>query len=123
MALREKSDRDSARANGIDVVEWPFANLADHARYEAECRRALALGCVGKVGSPSRQAMIAMRCFSPVREEVERAQRMEVAYRAAVAAGDGAISVRGEMVDAASVRIARRAIEFEERIKAATAEQ
>lgn len=113
----------SARANGIDVVDGPFANLADHARYEAECRRALALGCVGKWALHPAQAMIAMRCFSPVREEVERAQRMEVAYRAAVAAGDGAIQFEGEMVDAASVRIARRAIEFEERIKAATAEQ
>jgi len=50
MALREKSDRDLARATGIStLVDGPFANLADPTRgYEAECSRALAARCVGK---------------------------------------------------------------------------
>jgi citrate lyase subunit beta/citryl-CoA lyase len=109
----------SARANGIDVVDGPFANLADHGLYETECRRALALGCVGKWALHPAQAEIAMRCFSPVKADVERARRLEAAYHAAVAAGEGALQFEGEMVDAASVRIARRAIEFDERIQVA----
>jgi len=113
----------SARANGIDVVDGPFANLADHARYEAECRRALALGCVGKWALHPGQAMIAMRCFSPVREEVERGATYGSRLSCAVAAGDGAIQFEVKWLTPRSVRIARRAIEFEERIKAATAEQ
>jgi citrate lyase subunit beta/citryl-CoA lyase len=53
--------------------------------------------------------------FSPTEKEVEWAKKVVAAYEEANAAGSGAISVEGQMVDAASIRMARNTLDVAQR--------
>ena len=101
----------AARANRIDPIDGPFANFRDGAGYGEECRRALALGCVGKWAIHPAQAEIAQAQFTPPADEVARARKLAAAYAKAVARGEGAVQVDGVMIDAASVRIVQNVID------------
>jgi citrate lyase subunit beta / citryl-CoA lyase len=94
----------AARAAGVDAIDSPFPNYGDPDAYRRECESASALGFDGKWCIHPSQIPIANQVFSPSQEEVERAQKTEAAYRAAEAAGTGAISVDGQLVDAAHMR-------------------
>ncbi|MDP3661066.1 CoA ester lyase [Phenylobacterium sp.] len=106
----------AARANGLDMVDGPFSDIGNRETFEEECRRALALGCVGKWALHPDQVEVAQRCFSPDPAAVERSRRMQSAYDEALKAGVGAIRFEGEMVDVATVRTARRVTEAADRI-------
>ncbi len=101
----------AARANRIDPIDGPFANFRDGAGYGEECRRALALGCVGKWAIHPAQAEIAQAAFTPPADEVARARKLAGAYAEAVARGEGAVQIDGVMIDAASVRIVQNVID------------
>ncbi len=101
----------AARANRIDPIDGPFANFRDGAGYGEECRRALALGCVGKWAIHPAQAEIAQAAFTPPADEVARARKLAGAYAEALARGEGAVQVDGVMIDAASVRIVQNVID------------
>lgn len=94
----------AARAAGVDAIDSPFPNYEDPDAYRRECESASALGFDGKWCIHPSQVPIANQVFSPSREEVEWAQKTEAAYRAAEAAGTGAISMDGQLVDAAHMR-------------------
>jgi citrate lyase subunit beta / citryl-CoA lyase len=94
----------AARTAGIAAIDSPFPNYQDPAAYADDCDRASVLGFDGKWCIHPSQVPIANQVFSPSREEVEWAQKTESAYRAAEAAGTGAISVDGQLVDAAHMR-------------------
>lgn len=106
----------AARARGIDFVDGPYVDLQNAAGYEEECRRALWLGAVGKWALHPSQAEIAMLCFSPDPSAVDYARRLQAAYAEATAAGQGAVRFEGEMIDAASLRVARRTLDFADAI-------
>lgn len=95
----------AARAAGIDAVDGPFANFKNEPAYRTECKRALALGMVGKWAIHPAQIDPALEIFSPRPQDVAFAREMAAAYEKAVAEGLGSINVRGMMVDAASIRI------------------
>jgi citrate lyase subunit beta/citryl-CoA lyase len=101
----------AARANRVDPVDGPFANFRDGDGYREECRRALALGCVGKWAIHPAQAEIAQSQFTPPADEVAKARALAAAYAEAVARGEGAIQIDGVMIDAASVRIVQNTID------------
>jgi citrate lyase subunit beta / citryl-CoA lyase len=94
----------AARAAAVDAIDSPFPDYQDPEAYRRECEMASALGFDGKWCIHPTQVPIANEVFSPSPEEVERALKMEAAYRAAEAAGTGAISVDGQLVDAAHMR-------------------
>ena len=52
-----------------------------------------------------------MEIFTPDEGAVEHARKYEAAYSEALSQGIGAITIDGEMVDAASIRIARNIFE------------
>lgn len=95
----------AARAAGIDAVDGPYANFKDEAGYRIECKRALALGMVGKWAIHPAQIEPALDAFTPKAADVARAREMAAAYEKAVAEGQGSINVHGMMVDAASIRL------------------
>lgn len=101
----------AARVNRIDSIDGPFANFSDPEAYREECRRAMALGMVGKWAIHPAQVSTAHEVFSPSAEEVEQARRMRTAFDQALSAGLGAAQFEGKMIDIASVRIADRIIE------------
>lgn len=100
----------AARAAGIDAVDGPFPNFHDEAGYRREGERAKALGMVGKWAIHPAQIAPALEIFSPSQEEVDRARRIESAFRKAEAAGVGAVEVDGMMVDIAVIRLTRNTL-------------
>jgi citrate lyase subunit beta/citryl-CoA lyase len=89
--------------------------VADHRDEEGlreACRVARALGFDGKWCIHPAQVPVVNEVFSPTEYEVSWAKKVVGAYEEANAAGSGAISVDGQMVDAASIRMARRTLDL-----------
>ena len=63
------------------------------------------LGFSGKWAIHPLQIEPALEIFTPDADAVESARKMTAAYERALADGDGAISIDGKMVDAATIRI------------------
>lgn len=101
----------ACHTNRLDPVDGPFANFSDSETFQVECQRCLTLGMAGKWAIHPSQVPPAMEIFTPDAEAVARARKHEAAYAEALAQGIGAITIDGEMVDAASIRIARNIIE------------
>jgi len=101
----------AARAAGLDAVDGPFANFKDEDGFRSEARRAKSLGMVGKWAIHPSQIAPALEVFSPSRADVERARKMEAAYREAEAQGLGAVQVDGVMVDVAVLRLVRNTLD------------
>lgn len=101
----------AARAAGLRAYDGPTANYADMDALRASCRASRALGYDGKWCIHPAQIEVVNEVFSPTEREVERAKKVVAAYEEANASGSGAIVVDGEMVDAASIRMARRVLE------------
>ena len=91
----------AARAFGLQTVDGPYAALDDAAGLRTASERALALGCDGKWVVHPDQIEPVTEIFTPAAEQVERAQRI-------LAAADGASAVEGDMVDAATKRLAEQ---------------
>jgi citrate lyase subunit beta/citryl-CoA lyase len=89
----------AARAYGLQPVDGPYAVLDDEDELRRTATTALALGFDGKwVIHPSQIGPV-NEVFTPSDAELERAQ-------AILTAADGASRVSGEMVDAATKRLA-----------------
>jgi citrate lyase subunit beta/citryl-CoA lyase len=101
----------AARAAGLDAVDGPFANFRNEEGYRSEAMRARSLGMVGKWAIHPSQIAPALEIFSPSQKDVERARKMEAAYRAAEAQGLGAVQVDGVMVDVAVLRLVRNTLD------------
>jgi len=96
----------NARAAGLRAMDGPYAAHTDAGGFERSCRIARAMGFDGKQCIHPSQLAIANTVFSPSDSELEHARRVVDAYRSAVAAGRGAVSLDGRMIDEASVRMA-----------------
>jgi len=93
----------AAKAFGLQAVDGPYAVLDDADGLRASAERALALGCDGKWVIHPDQIAPVTAAFTPSAADVERARRI-------LDAADGASSVDGTMVDAASKRLAEGVI-------------
>ncbi len=100
----------AARANGLEAIDGPYAAFKDPAGLEETALQAKLLGCDGKWAIHPSQVEPIQQIFSPVPEEVERAQRLVEAYKASLAERKGAARFEGEMIDAASVKMAERTL-------------
>jgi len=89
----------AARANGLQALDGPWAALEDDEGLLASARRALAHGYDGKWVIHPSQIEPVNEVFTPGEEELARAERI-------LAAGEGALRHEGELVDAASRRLA-----------------
>jgi citrate lyase subunit beta/citryl-CoA lyase len=101
----------AARAAGIEAIDGPYADFRNPDGFREEAVRSSTLGFVGKWAIHPSQIDIANEVYSPTREEVERARKLEAAYAKAEAEGLGAVTFEGVMIDAASVRIIRNVID------------
>ena len=102
----------AARAAGLRAVDGPMADHRDEKGLRAACRLARALGFDGKWCIHPAQVPVANEVFSPTEGEISWAEKVVGAYESANAAGSGAVSVDGQMVDAASIRMARRTLDL-----------
>jgi citrate lyase subunit beta/citryl-CoA lyase len=94
----------AARANRLDAIDGPNANFRDLDGYRTDATWAATLGAVGKWAIHPSQIAIANEVFSPTADEIAHAERVIAAVREAEAAGAGAASVDGLMIDAATAR-------------------
>ncbi len=81
------------------VIDQIVANFRDDERMSRESDEARSLGFSGKLCIHPNQVTLANRGFTPSDGEVDRAQRMLVAYAAAIESGVAAIDFEGQMVD------------------------
>ncbi len=105
----------AAHAAGLEC--WGLAdaigNIDDTAAYAATARAARELGFTGAMAIHPRQVAALNAAFAPNAEEIAWARRVEAAALAALARGDGAVTLDGRMVDkpivARALRILRDA--------------
>ncbi len=102
----------AARAAGLDAVDGPYGDFKDEDGYRREAGFAKSLGMVGKWAIHPSQIAPGLDIFSPKAGEVERARKMEAAYREAEAKGLGAAQVDGVMIDIAVLRFVRNTLDL-----------
>lgn len=102
----------AARAAGLDAVDGPFPDFADPEGYRREATASRTLGFVGKWAIHPSQIPLANETYSPSDDEVRHARRVVHSYEESIAAGQGAVTVDGAMVDAASVRVLAHVVQL-----------
>jgi citrate lyase subunit beta/citryl-CoA lyase len=100
----------TARWTGCDAVDGPYADHRDPEGFRESASLARLLGIDGKWCIHPSQVPIANEVFSTTPEEYRRAVEVTEAYARAAAAGLGAVSMEGTMVDEASRVMAERLI-------------
>jgi citrate lyase beta subunit len=108
----------AARANDLRCLDGPYAGYKDEAGLARACQIALAMGFDGKQCIHPSQLAAVNATFTPSLQEVTRAAAVVKAYEAAVAAGQGAATHDGRMIDAANIRMARTILERHRLIEA-----
>ena len=101
----------AARATGVRVLDGPVADYGDEEGLRRSCLTARSLGFDGKWCIHPAQIPVVNEVFSPTDKEVDWAEKVIAAYEEANAAGSGSLSVDGQMVDAASIKMARNVLD------------
>ncbi|MBC6441632.1 MAG: CoA ester lyase [Rhodobacteraceae bacterium] len=101
----------AARANGLRPIDGPFGDFQDADGYRAAARRAAVLGCEGKWAIHPSQIALANEVMSPSEADITKARRILEAMAEAEAAGKGAVSLDGRLIDYASIRQAEVLVE------------
>jgi citrate lyase subunit beta/citryl-CoA lyase len=102
----------AARAHGkaAFVIPGHIREYRNIALFEEAVRMGKTLGSDGGFAIHPRQVEALNRIFTPAAEEVAAARRIVEAFDAALAAGSGAISLDGNMIDAPVAEQARRVL-------------
>ena len=108
----------ACRAYGLRAIDGPFGDFSDPDSFILAARRGAALGIEGKWAIHPSQIALANDVFSPPEAEVTRARRIIEELRKAEAAGKGAASLDGKMIDAASERMANNVLTVADAIAA-----
>ena len=102
----------AARAAGLRAIDGPVADYRDDEGLRQSSLIARSLGFDGKWCIHPAQIETVNEVFSPTEREIEWAKKVVEAYEEASVAGTGAISVDGQMVDAASIKMARNTLDL-----------
>ena len=97
----------AARAAGVRAIDGPYADFRDHDGFRRSCLTARALGYDGKWCIHPAQVPIANEVFTPDDAEIAWAKAVLAANDDAEREGRGAFALAGQMVDAATLRMAR----------------
>ena len=97
---------NACRAYGLRAIDGPFVDFADADGYRACAGRAATLGLEGKWAIHPNQVALANEIFSPSPDQVAWAERLLEAMKEATAAGRGAVSLDGKMIDMAHLKVA-----------------
>jgi citrate lyase subunit beta/citryl-CoA lyase len=97
----------AARAAGVRAIDGPYADFRDRDGFRRSCLVARALGYDGKWCIHPDQVPIANEVFSADEAEFGWAREVLAAQAEAEQAGRGSFALNGQMVDAATLRMAR----------------
>jgi malyl-CoA/(S)-citramalyl-CoA lyase len=98
---------NACKAFGLRARDSAYADLTNEAGFRAAAMRARALGFEGKSAIHPSQVSICNQVFSPSLGELTWAESVMKELERAAERGDGAVSLNGEMVDQAHVKLAR----------------
>jgi citrate lyase beta subunit len=102
----------AARAVDLRAIDGPVGDYRDEEGLRKSCLIARSLGFDGKWCIHPGQVETVNEIFSPTERELEWARKVVSAYEEANIAGSGSISVDGQMVDAASIKMARNTLDL-----------
>lgn len=105
----------ACRAAGIDAIDCPYAKVKDLEGVERSARRARVLGYDGKAPIHPDHVPICNRVFSPTPEEIDYARRVIAAVAEAEAAGKGAATLDGQLIENVHAAIAQRTLNIARR--------
>ena len=94
----------ACRTHGLLPVDGPFGDFSDEEGFLAQARRCATLGMVGKWAIHPKQIALANDVFTPSEAQVTEAREILAAMEAAKAAGQGATTYKGRLVDIASIK-------------------
>ena len=89
----------AGRLAGVPCLDQVVTDFKDDARFEREIAESKAIGYQGKLCIHPRQVTLSNEGYVPSEEEIDFARRLLEAYERESAAGVGAISFEGQMVD------------------------
>jgi citrate lyase subunit beta/citryl-CoA lyase len=89
----------AGRLAGVPVLDQVVTDFRDDERFRVEASEARSMGYAGKLCIHPSQVVLANEAFTPSDAELDRARRLVAAYDDGIAAGLGAISFDGQMVD------------------------
>lgn len=101
----------AARAYGKRAIDGPFAGIKNAEGLVQACKIGRAMGFDGKWCIHPAQIETVNQTFVPSEKEIDWARTVLDKYEAALREGRGAISVRGKMIDVASLRMCRAIVE------------
>ncbi len=102
---------NAARAAGVQAIDSVYGDVADEEGLLAWGRRARAMGFQGMGCVHPRQIRVIHEAFAPTTEEIEKALRIEEAWRDAEERGASVVSLGSKMIDPPVVLRARRLVE------------
>jgi citrate lyase subunit beta / citryl-CoA lyase len=108
----------AARVGGVRAVDGPVADYRDEEGLRKSCLVARSLGFDGKWCIHPGQVETINELFSPTEREIEWARKVVSAYEEANVAGSGSISVDGQMIDAASIKMAQNTLDLARDVEA-----
>ena len=95
----------AAKANDLLAIDAPFGSFKDNEGLIQSSQLARALGCDGKWAIHPEQLSVINTHFTPLPEDIQKAAQILAASKNSE---NGAISVNGQMIDQASVRLAQK---------------
>lgn len=102
---------NACRAYGLRARDSAYADFKNPEGFRAAAMRARALGFDGKSAIHPTQIAACNEIFSPSPEEITWAKSVLEELEKAAQQGDGAVALKGEMVDEAHVKLARSILE------------
>jgi len=101
----------AAKAYNKRAVDGPFAGIKNPEGLIQACKIGRAMGFDGKWCIHPSQIETVNQTFVPSEKEIDWARTVLDEYEAALREGRGAISVKGKMIDVASLRMCRTIVE------------
>ena len=103
---------NAAKAAGIQPIDSVFPDVADMDGLRRNVAVSKSLGFEGMGCIHPRQIAVIRQGFSPEQEEIERAQKIVVAYEDALSRGLGVVALGSKMIDPPVVARAMKAIDL-----------
>ena len=103
---------NAAKAAGIQTIDTVFSDVTDMEGLRKSVLEAKQLGFEGKGCIHPRQVQVVHEAFAPTEAEIERAQKIVLAFEEAEKKGLGVVSLGSKMIDAPVVKRALNIIKL-----------
>ncbi len=103
---------NAAKAAGVQAIDSVFSDINDMDALRQNIVEAKSLGFEGKGCIHPRQIQVVHEAFAPGNDEIEKAQKIVLAFEEAERKGLGVVSLGSKMIDAPVVKRAHKTMEL-----------